>query len=204
MKQMPSRKKLTMVTLVLALGVAVYLNWEYAKNDAGQFSVATGAQVSDDQLVTVSETDTKQPVADSTSQDINKNYGDAQLVSLSKDSSTEYFDQAKLDRSKARDEALDKLQKALKNTSLMDEEKQTLTDQLSATLGDITTESEIENIIKAKGFTDCVVYLDGEKANVTVMTSSGELNASQVAQIRDAVQSKASIEAKNITVVEVK
>ena len=44
-----------------------------------------------------------------------KNYGEAQLVSVSKDSGTEFFEQARLNRSKARDEALDAIKKTLKS-----------------------------------------------------------------------------------------
>lgn len=40
-----------------------------------------------------------------------KNYGEAQLVSVSKDSGTEFFEQARLNRSKARDEALDAIKR---------------------------------------------------------------------------------------------
>ena len=58
-------------------------------------------------------------------------------------------------------------------------------------------------MIKAKGFIDCVAFLDGDKANIAVKTQSDALTKSEVAQIRDIVMSKSSISAQNITVVEV-
>lgn len=202
MKQIPGRKKMTLIALTLALGTAVYLNWEYTKNDANQL-LATGTTLSDTQVITVYEE--AQPTAAGEPEETgNKNYGDAQLVSLTADAGSEYFDRAKLERTKSRDEVLDKLQKSLKSAKLSDTEKKDLTDQLAAVLTSITAESEIENILKAKGFADCVVYLDENKANVTVMTGSGELSAAQVAQVRDAVIAKSDTDAKNITVVEVK
>ena len=53
-----------------------------------------------------------------------KNYGEAQLVSVSKDSGTEFFEQARLNRSKARDEALDAIKKTLKSADLSESEKE--------------------------------------------------------------------------------
>ena len=59
-------------------------------------------------------------------------------------------------------------------------------------------------MVKAKGFVDCVAFLDGGRANLTVQTPDGQLSADQVAQIRDIVVAKASVPAHNITIVEVK
>ena len=196
MKRIPGRKKLTLITLVLALGVAVYLNWEYAKNDTGLTTGPTGAEVTSGETIVVNEV-----VPDD---EANKNYGDAQLVSLSKDGGTKYFDEAKLTRSKTRDEALDKLQKSLKNAKLTDQEKQDLTASLEGVIASITAEGDIENLVKAKGFVDCVAFLNDGKANIAVMSKNGALTKSEVAQIRDIVTSKSAVDAKNITVVEVK
>ncbi len=207
MKSALNRKKLTLMTLVVALGVAVYLNWEYAKTGMSDYGITTGASaqssVSDtvqtaaepDALATGSESDS-QPLAD-------KNYGEAQLVSLSSEEVSEYFEEARLTRTKTRDEALDTLQKSLKNAKITDEEKKALTEELSGIITSIAAEGEIESMIKAKGFIDCVAFLDGDKANIAVKTQSDALTKSEVAQIRDIVMSKSSISAQNITVVEV-
>lgn len=212
-----NKRKLTLITLVLALGVAVYLNWEYAKNDDG-FQVLDGATevgttaegisfetLPDDTVTDVLETsvtaDNQSDVTDSLP---DKNYGDSQLVSATKSTGDKFFDEARLTRSKTRDEALDKLQKSLKSANLTDEEKKSLTDNLTAVLQSITKESDVENLVKAKGFADCVAFIDSDKVNVTVKTSGEPLNATTVAQIRDIVIGKVKTDAKNITIVEVK
>ena len=143
MKSAKSKRQLTLLTLVAALGVAVYLNWEYAKNDspyAMQEAAAVNATV---------ETEEEQPVLEALP---DKNYGDAQLVSAGAESTDSYFEQARLSRTKTRDEALDKMQSTLKNTQLTDAEKKTITENLTAVIEGITLESDIENLIKAKGF----------------------------------------------------
>ena len=137
--------------------------------------------------------------------DADKNYGEAQLVSVNQDSGTEFFESARLTRSKARDEALDTLKKSLKDAGLTKEEKDTLTAELSARISNITLETKLETLIKSKGFPDCVVNLEGSKANVTVMTGNDALTAEEVTRVRDALLSQCKgLTAQDITIVEVK
>ncbi len=134
-----------------------------------------------------------------------KNYGEAQMVSVSKDSGAEFFESARLVRTKARDEALDALKKSLKDAKLTDAEKKKLTENLAAQVGNITLETKLETLIKSKGFADCVVDLEGEKANVTVMTENDALTATEVTRIRDALLSQCKgLAAQDIAIVEVK
>ena len=208
-------RKATALTLVLALGVAVYLNWEYARAepiDTGtpaQSTVETAASV-DLQEVLI-ETEGAAELVDQlmteeeTLNAADKTYGEAQLVSVSKDSGAEFFEQARLSRSKNYDDAIDKIRKALKNASLTEAEKQELTQQLTACLGNLTLENEIETLVRAKGFADCVCFLQAGSADLTVMTGGDVLNAAQVAQLRDIVLAKCTdLSAQDITVVEVK
>ena len=207
MKSALNRKKLTLMTLVVALGVTVYLNWEYAKTGMSDYGITTGASAQSsvsDTVQTAAEPDALAMGSESDSQPLaDKNYGEAQLVSLSSEEVSEYFEEARLTRTKTRDEALDTLQKSLKNAKITDEEKKALTEELSGIITSIAAEGEIESMIKAKGFIDCVAFLDGDKANIAVKTQSDALTKSEVAQIRDIVMSKSSISAQNITVVEV-
>lgn len=184
------RRKITMAALVVALGAAVYLNWQYARTDT-----PLGFDTADSMVLSTGEN-----IVD----DVNKNYGDAQLVSVSQDDGDAYFEEAALKRSKTRDEALDKLQKALKSSKLTEQEKQELTDALSQVLLAMTAEGEIENLVCAKGFANCLVFINEEKVTVTVSTGGEALTKAQVAQIRDIVLGKLDVEAKNISIVEVK
>lgn len=195
-------QKMTLLTLVVALGVAVYLNWEYAKStdlvmgDTVQANAAASTGIITDELAV--------ETAASTQETADKNYGEAQLVSVGDPTGSDFFEQARLSRTKTRDEALDTLQKSLKNSALTQEEKDALTQELTATIESITKESDLESRIKAKGFVDCVAFIDGDKVNITVMTTSDGLTQAEVAQIRDIVLSECSVSAQNITVVEIK
>ena len=217
MKSNPAKKnrtrQATAAVLALALGAADYLNWSFARAapqdlTVGAIADGTAQEVSavidpltDDTAVetaaAVDTTDTQAPTG--------KNYGEAQMVSVSKDSGAEFFESARLARTKARDEALDTLKKSLKDAKLSDAEKKKLTEDLAAQVSSITLETKLETLIKSKGFADCVVDLEGKKAYVTVMTENDALTAAEVTRIRDALLSQCEgLAAQDITIVEVK
>lgn len=221
MKVKQAGRGMTMLALTAALGAAVYLNWSFSQqtpltisaDDTAQDAVSVSAEADAETQAVQGEAEDTVAVYDPlTAEDetvsqetADKNYGEAQLVSVSEDTGDEFFESARLSREKSRDEALDTIEKTLKNSSLSDEEKQTMTDTLKAQITNIETESELETLIKAKGFVDCVVMLDGTSANVTVMTENDTLTAAEVTKIRDIILSKCSeIKAQDITVVEVK
>lgn len=199
MKSAKSKRQLTILTLILALGVAVYLNWEYAKTDSS-FVLPTQTQAEEDALLANAQAEDA-PVMEALP---DKNYGEAQLVSVSENSSDQYFETARLTRTKTRDEALDKLQQSLKATGLTEEEKAQLKDTLSITISNISLESDIENLVKAKGFADCVVFIDGENVDLAVKTGPEGLSKNEVAQLRDIILGKVQTSAQNISIVEVK
>lgn len=198
MKSAKSKRQLTLLTLVVALGVAVYLNWEYAQGDA-PYAMQPAAEAS--ATVTDALETEAQPVLEALP---DKNYGEAQLVNADASGGSAYFEQARLDRSKARDEALDQLQKSLEEAQLSQEEKEAATQHLTAMVDNIAAESDIENLVKAKGFADCVAFIDGQKVNLVVRTGSQGLSQSEVAQLRDIILGKVDTTAQNISVVEVK
>ena len=192
-------RKATAITLAAALVIAVYLNWQYARTGVTLEEDAVNVSAVSQETVPV----TDEPMTEAVSS-ANKNYGEAQLVSVANNSGSKFFEEARLKRTKAHDEAMDSIQKALKSASLSTEEKKEYTSQLTGNLADLNAENEIETLVKAKGFADCLCFLQSGRADLTVMTSGDALTAAQVAQIRDIVLSKSSVTAQNITVVEVK
>ena len=199
-------RKATAITLAAALVVAVYLNWQYARTgvslEEDAVQVAASAEATDE-TVSAPILDGLMTEAEAVSS-ANKNYGEAQLVSVSNNSGSKFFEEARLKRTKAHDEVMDTIQKTLKSASLSAEEKKTYTQQLTGNLEDLNAENEIETLVKAKGFADCLCFLQSGRADLTVMTSGNALTAAQVAQIRDIVLSKSNVTAQNITIVEVK
>ncbi|WP_294452391.1 SpoIIIAH-like family protein [uncultured Gemmiger sp.] len=220
MKFKQAGRGMTMLALTAALGAAVYLNWSFSQqtpqtvsSTEGTDAVSVSAEAGEDVQAVQGDAGDAVAVYDpltTEGQEIgqetaDKNYGEAQLVSVNEDTGEEFFDSARLSREKSRDEALDTIEKTLKNSTLSDSEKQQMTETLKTQITNIETESELETLIKAKGFVDCVVMLDDDAASVTVMTENDALTAEEVTKIRDVILSKCSeIKAQNITVVEVK
>lgn len=183
MNMIISKKHIILASLVMALCVAVYLNYRF--NQTGEDLVATG---------TVQET---------------KSYGEAQFVEGAatgedaKDTEA-YFAEAKLTRSRSRDDAVDAMTTMLKDSALSADEKAELTMKAADISKSIETEGKMENLIKAKGFEDCMVYYDGEKEKVDVVIKTGGLLDNEVAQIRDIVVQETGAPVENIAIVEVK
>ncbi|MBP1572045.1 MAG: SpoIIIAH-like family protein [Oscillospiraceae bacterium] len=217
MKKIDRQRKITLAALSMALVVAVYLNWQYTRTGADSYIMTEDASVLQQELMDTIEssqltdmdlTETAvNPEGDLlavSNEDEVKNYGDAQLVATTEKSTQKYFEETRLSRQKSRDEALDVLQKTLKNAKLSDTEKTNATAELSKIVKDITAESDIENLVKAKGFTDCVAFINGDKISVAVQVSNGDLTKQNVAQIRDIVLNKTQVPTQNIVIIEVK
>ena len=85
---------------------------------------------------------------------------------------------------------------------LTDEEAASKTVEAVALSQLVESESKVESLIKAQGFEDCVVYLDGVTASVVV--KSDGLVPSEAAQIKDIIVEEASVSSENIRIFEVK
>ncbi len=111
-----------------------------------------------------------------------------------------YFALAVIDRAEARAEALEVLSSITTSEEATEEAKQSAYNEMAKIAQEIECEANIETLVKAKGFEECVVVISSGKANVIV---SGEnLLVSEVAQIKEIVYSQASITPENITIIE--
>ena len=173
------KRQIIISSLVLILGIAVYLNWQFAAGDEGAISVM-------DILGTSSK-------AQSTS---GQNYGEAELVSTPKIS--DYFTQARLDKKNSHDEAAEDINKLLSSSEMTGDQKASATTQALKITEMNEQETSIENQVKAKGFEDCVAYVEADRVNVTV--KAPDMNAQQAAQIKDIIIGTTGMSASNIVI----
>lgn len=174
------KRHLVLAALVLALSAAVYLNYLYS---AGGFDLAPAGK----------DVETK-------------NYGDSLFVSgeggeVEVEDAAAYFSEARLTRQQSRDEAVETLENLYNSADINDEQLLSLTTQAAAIAKNIESESKIENIIKAKGFTDCIVYISGGYADVIVQTEG--LLSTEAAQIKEAILQETEVPVENISIIEV-
>ena len=166
------KKQIILAGLVVVLSVAVYLNWEFSKND-----------------INLNPDD--------------KNYGQTEMTGVEvSETSEEYFAQARLNRQKNRDDALASVQTMLSDQSLTQAQREEINAKATEIAKLSQCELSIEELIKAKGFNECVAFVDGETASVVVSTS--ELTEQEAAQIFDIILNKTKINSENINIVEVK
>ena len=97
-------RRATAVTLAAALVIAVYLNWQYARSDVPTELPDNAAMVAaeaEDVPVQAQTVLDELPTEAEAVSSANKNYGEAQLVSVASDSGAKFFEQARLKRQKA-------------------------------------------------------------------------------------------------------
>jgi stage III sporulation protein AH len=115
-----------------------------------------------------------------------------------------YFAQARLSRQRARDSTLE----ILRQTAGGEEGDQSIRDKAAAALEalarDTLREAQIEELVKAKGFADCVAFLNEGGVNIVVAPPEGGLLASDVAKIQDSVVGETALPATAIKIVAAK
>ena len=184
MNMIVSKKHIVLSALVLALSVAVYLNWEYVKVNGDSFE--NTSKVAVDGAV---EGAAPGIPAEDKGADEAAAYGEA------------YFAEAKLSRTKARDEAADALKYMLEDADLTTDQMTQLTMEAASIAKSIETEGKIENLIKAKGFEECMVYITESGASVVVKSSG--LTQEQATQIKNIVVSEGRIKGENVSITEI-
>ena len=107
---------------------------------------------------------------------------------------TDYFASARLTRQQARDSALSLLKESTGN-----EAAKSIQTLASYTL----SEAQIENMITAKGYDDCVVFLSEDGVSVVVSAGEDGLQTEDVARITDIVKQETGLGAECIKIMEV-
>ena len=117
---------------------------------------------------------------------------------LPTDSGT-YFSATQVSRQRARDEALEVLQSVVDNVDVSEEDKAEALASISAIAEEIQKEADIESLITAKGFEQCVAVLNGD--TISIVVSADTLQPAQIAQINKIVYSQTGIAPTGVTIV---
>lgn len=136
------------------------------------------------------------------SQGTGNNGGDKSTTqsTADKDAVDSYFSSVQLNRQRSRDEALEVLQGVVDNDSATEAAKKEALEQINKLAKVMETESNIETLIVAKGFEECVAVISDEGASIVV--SSEGLKAAQISQINEIVYEQAGISPTNIKIIE--
>ena len=128
------------------------------------------------------------------------NNNETPSTEASENDTDSYFSSVQLSRQRTRDEAIEVLQSVVENQSSTETAKNEALAEINKLAGVMETEANIETLIVAKGFEECVAVISGESASVVV--KSDGLIASQISQINEIVYQQAGILPVNITIIE--
>ena len=173
MKKMWKRPAL-IAAIVLLVGTSVYLNWRYT-GDVAQTNKVLGEA----KLVS----------------------GEAELIDEPQSVSNDYFSTARLSRKQARDNAISMLEEAQVDENASQEVLNGASETLQVLAGYTVAEAQIENVVTAKGYTDCVAFMGADSISVVVADPDG-LDTADVARIKDIVISETSYGAEQIKIME--
>ena len=183
------KKNLVAAAVLVTVCAGIYVNWLYTEENAvSSLSETLDAEkVMSDETLMLSE----DMAAISGGQDIST-------------TETDYFAAVRLSRQQARDSAVNLLQDAMAYSTSADGTKDV---ESAMELEDIVqtalSEAQIESLIIAKGYVDCVAYMSGEGISVAVSSPEGGLQQEDVAVIADIVMAQSDYNLDAIRVVEV-
>lgn len=205
------KKNAVILTVMLFICAAVYLNWSYNKeveeaSNAGEKNDLSAAENGGSDTLPA-ETLTSEGGAGlfytvTGSNDAGMTDG-GDAAGTTKSDFDEYFADVRLQRAEARDEAAATLSAVASADGASQETIDGALKAMTELAERAVKESEIESKIRAKGFIDCVVYLTDERVSVTVAAEGG-LDQASVAKITDIVVAETGLTADKLTVTEIK
>ncbi len=184
------KRNAVVAAIVLFVCVAVYLNWSYQKEEAD-----VGKTLGQAALVSSRTDDPLLPAASPAPA------GEA-TPSAAPTVSTGYFASARLNRQQARDTALGMLQDTLSSEGAEESAKLEAGAAIETLAASTVSEAQIENLVVAKGYADCVSFISNAGVSVVVSATENGLQAADVARITEIVTGETGVPASQITIIE--
>ncbi len=165
---------IVVVAAVLLVGLAVYLNYKWFYDPVGSLGYGDNN------------------MEDNFSDDSAETDADA-------NNANSYFTAAALTRQQSRDEAIDVLTLVFESTETSDEARAEAQAKISKIAVDIQNEANIETLVKAKGFEECVAVIGDDSVSVIVKAES--LQAKDAAQILSIVYETTGISPEKVSII---
>lgn len=190
---MKNKKRNIMIAAVLlVVCAAVYLNWAYNNRWGAADSAMARAE------------DAAMEAAQAEYLEAMGTDGAQTPVDAEGGTVSEYFAAARLTRQQSRDEALTLLETAAASESASQEVIDSAMDSIAVMANYQLQEAQPENVLMAKEFADCVVFLSGDGITVAVPAPAEGLSAAAVARISDTVVAETGCDLTKLKIIEVK
>lgn len=180
------KRNAVLASVLLLVCAGIYLNWAYRAKPQDLTETLNAEQVLDDTTLVMNQSEQELSASDEQT-----------------GSSEEYFAQVRLSRQESRDSAVELLEQTIaydEGTELASTAGSTLNSLVSTAL----SEAQIESLIVAKGYQDCVTYIHDDLVSVAVSAPQDGLTDTDVALISDVVTGQTDYDLSQIRIVEVK
>ena len=177
------KKNLITAAILMTVCSGIYLNWVYTggEDTKNLEDVVNTEKVMSDDLLFIDD--------------------DSLEVDSNSTTISDYFAAVRLSRQEARDNAVTLLQEAM---AYGDQNQiQQSNAQLEQIIQNALCEAQIESLIIAKGYRDCVAYMSADGISVAVASPEGGMQQKDVAVIADIVVTQSNFTLEDIRVVEV-
>ena len=177
------KRNITMIAVLVFVCAAVALNWSY-NNRWGH---------PDSEMVSAEDSAMLDAAA-----------ADADAAPAEESTASGYFAEARLTRQVSRDEALELLQTAAAAETASQETIDSAINAISAMATCSMKEAQVENLLLAKDFSECVVYISNDSITVAVPAPAEGLSEEAVARITDVICTETEYDASQLSIIEVK
>lgn len=178
------KKNVTAAAVLVVVCAGIYLNWLYTEGSTPTSLTDTlnAEKILDDSMLVMSQ-------------------NDAQLAAAleNTDTASDYFAAVRLSRQEARDSAVNLLQEAMS----YDTDKEKTSHELEALVEVALSEAQIESLVVAKGYADCVAYMSEDGISVAVAAPEAGLKQNDIALITDIILTQSDYKLEQIRIVEV-
>lgn len=188
------KKNAVVASILVFVCAGIYLNWMYTQDKETADLTDT---LNQDKILgasTLVMSQTGDLAADAAKEDLQQTSGQQ---------ATDYFAAVRLSRQQTRDSAVSTLQEAMSYGG-EDAQASSASKELEGLVETALCEAQIESLVIAKGYTDCVAYMNDNGISVAVAAPEAGLQEADVALISDIVMSQASLDLADIRIVEVK
>ncbi|MDD3346332.1 SpoIIIAH-like family protein [Oscillibacter sp.] len=180
------KRNAVVATMAVLVCAAVGLNWKFTGDqakDAAKQTQETGTKILGEAALVSGEE------------------SDAPVDETAVYTGSDYFASARLTRQQARDNAITLLQEAAEQKDA----EQSVANEASTGIQVLASytlkEAQIENLVTAKGYQDCVAFMGEDSISVVVSKDEGDLTAEDVAKITDIAKTETGFPASGIKIM---
>lgn len=195
------KKQLILTGLVLTLGAAVYLNWQFSGNTdllSGSDAVSVSKELGEAEFV---NTSSDKKAGESTAKKSTELSSSKESTASVSKSSDEYFSQAKVNRQQTQDDIAEMTKKILESSEESDAAKAEAVAKAAELATVMEQQTNVESLIKAKGFEECMVFIQNGECSIVVRDS--DLTADDALIIKDIATGQTGITVDKIKVTAV-